>query len=136
MLQPEREFTGDDTVVIQTIWPAVIVQQQSNTLAMRHIIPRGPGAYELSWTFFGYADESAALTEKRVLQANLMGPAGFVSIDDSEVMAFTQRGVAAAPGESGIIEMDGRGWQAEERHAITESEIRAFYEYYRKIMEL
>ena len=51
-----------------------------------------------------------------------------MSIDDSEVMAFSQRGVAAAPDASGIIEMDGRGWKAEELHAITESEIRAFYE--------
>ena len=36
----------------------------------------------------------------------------------------------------GIIEMDGRGWKAEELHAITESEIRAFYAYYRQVMEL
>ena len=135
MLQPVKEF-ANYTICLMTVWPNLIVQQQSNTLAMRQLITKGPGAFELNWTFFGYASDDEEMTKRRLRQANLMGPAGFVSIDDSEVMAFTQRGVAAAPNESGIIEMDGRGWQAEELHAITESEIRAFYEYYRKIMEL
>jgi salicylate 5-hydroxylase large subunit len=76
------------------------------------------------------------MTKRRLRQANLMGPAGFVSVDDSEVMAFTQRGIEAATDASGIIEMDGRGWKAEELHALTESEIRAFYAYYRQVMEL
>ena len=135
MLQPVKEFENY-TICLMTVWPNLIVQQQSNTLAMRQLITKGPDAFELAWTFFGYVSDDEEMTKRRLRQANLMGPAGFVSIDDSEVMAFTQRGVAAAPGESGIVEMDGRSWQAEERHAITESEIRAFYEYYRKVMEL
>jgi salicylate 5-hydroxylase large subunit len=45
------------TVVMQTIWLNLIVQQQSNTLAMRQIVPRGPRLFELHWTFFGYADD-------------------------------------------------------------------------------
>jgi salicylate 5-hydroxylase large subunit len=135
MLQPEREYPGDDTVVIQTIWPAVIIQQQSNTLAVRHIIPRGPGAYELSWTFFGYADEPAALTEKRVMQANLMGPAGYVSIDDSEVVAFAQQGLAPYPDSTGVVEMDGKA-PNEADTLVSEGAVRAFYGHYRAVMGL
>jgi salicylate 5-hydroxylase large subunit len=135
MLQPVKEYERY-TICLMTVWPNLIVQQQSNTLALRQLITRGPGAFELSWTFFGYATDDEEMTRRRLRQANLMGPAGFVSIDDSEVMAFTQRGVAAAPDAAGIIEMDGRGWRQEESHAITESEIRGFYDYYRRIMEL
>lgn len=135
MLQPEREFPGADTVVIQTIWPAVIIQQQSNTLATRHIIPRGVGAYELAWTFFGYEDEPAALTEKRVLQANLMGPAGYVSIDDSEVVAFCQQGLAPYPQSSGFVEMDGKA-PNEADTLVSEGAVRAYYDYYRRVMSL
>jgi salicylate 5-hydroxylase large subunit len=124
------------TICLMTVWPNLIVQQQSNTLAMRQLITKGPGAFELAWTFFGYASDDEEMTKRRLRQANLMGPAGFVSVDDSEVMAFTQRGIEAAADASGIIEMDGRGWNAEELHAITESEIRAFYAYYRQVMEL
>ena len=57
-----REFPGDATVVMQTLWPNLIVQQQSNTLAMRQIVPRGPDAFDLHWTFFGYADDDEAMT--------------------------------------------------------------------------
>ena len=39
LLDPVREFPGDATVVMQTLWPNLIVQQQSNTLAMRQIVP-------------------------------------------------------------------------------------------------
>ena len=135
MLQPVREFTGPATVAIQTIWPSVVLQQQSNTLAMRHIIPRGPDAYELSWTFFGYAADDNAMTERRVMQANLMGPAGFVSIDDSEVIAFAQEGLAGYPDSKGVVEMDGRVAN-EADTLISEGALRGFYDYYRRVMEL
>jgi salicylate 5-hydroxylase large subunit len=122
------------TIVLMTIWPNLVMQQQSNTLAMRQVIPKGPGAFELAWTFFGYASDDAAMTQRRLRQANLMGPAGFVSIDDSEVMAFVQQGAGQTPDAAGVIEMDGSGWNAETLHAVTEGEIRAMYAHYRKVM--
>jgi len=135
MLMPEREF-AQYTIVLMTLWPNLIIQQQSNTLAMRQLVTRGPGHFELAWTFFGYENDDAAMLERRVRQANLMGPAGFVSVDDSEVMDFAQRGIAQSPEAFGVMEMDGRDWAVEEHHAISESMIRAFYSQYRKVMEL
>ena len=38
LIEALPEFPGDMTVVIQTIFPNVIVQQQSNTLAMRQLV--------------------------------------------------------------------------------------------------
>ena len=134
MLQPVREFS-EYTVVMTTLWPNLIIQQQSNTLAMRQLVLRGPSEFELAWTFFGYVDDDAAMRERRLRQANLMGPSGFVSADDSEVMKFSQAGVAPYPDEQGVLEMGGRGWQ-DEPHIVTEATIRAFYDYYRKVMEL
>lgn len=135
MLQPVREFQGPDTVVIHTIWPAVIIQQQSNTLAVRHVIPRGPDTYELAWTFFGYADDDAAMTERRLMQANLMGPAGYVSVDDSEVVAFAQDGLAPYATSAGVVEMDGREIK-EADTLVSEGAVRGFYAYYRRVMGL
>jgi salicylate 5-hydroxylase large subunit len=135
MLDPVREFPGADTVVIHTIWPGVIIQQQSNTLAVRHVIPRGPGAYDLAWTFFGYADDDAAMTERRLMQANLMGPAGFVSVDDSEVVAFAQDGLAPYDASLGVVEMDGRSVN-EADTLVSEGAVRGFYDYYRRVMGL
>ncbi len=108
LIDPVREYPGQETVVMQTLWPNLIVQQQSNTLAMRQLIPRGPEAFELAWTFFGYADDTEEMHLRRLRQANLMGPAGLVSVDDNEVMKLSQDGISPYPDVDGILEMGGR----------------------------
>jgi salicylate 5-hydroxylase large subunit len=133
LLNPVREFAGAATVVMQTLWPNLIVQQQSNTLAMRHIVPRGPHAFDLMWTFFGYANDAPEMTERRLRQANLMGPSGYVSIDDGEVMQFSQEGISLFDDVSGVLEMGGRETH-DEGHMVTEAAIRAFYQHYRDVM--
>lgn len=135
LLTPVKEYPGDATVVMQTLWPNLIVQQQSNTLAMRQLVTRGPESFELAWTFFGYQDDSEEMTKIRLRQANLMGPSGLVSIDDSEVMQFSQDGISPYPESAGVLEMGGGG-REDQDHIVTESPIRAFYDYYRKVMEL
>jgi salicylate 5-hydroxylase large subunit len=135
LLQPQREFPGRETLAIQPIWPNLIVQRQSNTLAMRQIVTRGPGAFELHWTFFGYADDDEAMTTRRLRQANLMGPAGYVSVDDTEVIQMTQRGVAPYPNAQGVLELGGSGVESAD-YTVTESTVRAFHKMYREIMEL
>jgi salicylate 5-hydroxylase large subunit len=135
MLQPVREFP-EYTVVMTTLWPNLIIQQQSNTLATRQLIPKGPEAFELAWTFFGYKGEPEDMRRRRIRQANLMGPAGFVSVDDSEVIKFAQNSMHAFPYANGVMEMGGRDWQESESHMVTEGAIRSFYDYYRRVMEL
>ena len=139
LLDPVKEFPGDATVVMQTIWPNLIVQQQSNTLALRQIQPRGPEAFELAWTFFGYADDDAAMTTRRLRQANLMSSAGLVSADDSEVIKMAQDGVRPYASDyssaKGVLLLGGRG-REDENHMVTEAAIRAFYAHYREVMGL
>jgi salicylate 5-hydroxylase large subunit len=142
LLDPVREFPGEATVVMQTLWPNIIIQQQSNTLAMRQLVPRGPELFDLMWTFFGFANDTPEMIQRRLRQANLMGPAGLVSIDDGEVMEYSQQGVRQRPGSAGmlepggagILEMDGRG-TGDQDHMVTEAAIRAFYKHYREVME-
>jgi salicylate 5-hydroxylase large subunit len=134
ILDPVREYP-EYTVVMGTYWPNLIVQQQSNTLAMRQLVTKGPDAFELAWTFFGYADDTPEMRQRRLRQANLMGPAGYVSADDSEIMKFSQEGIGPSPEAVGVMEMGGRDWQ-DEPHMVTEGAIRAFYDYYRKVMAL
>ena len=134
LLETRSEY-AEYTNTMQSVWPNVILQQQSNTLATRQIITRGVGEFELVWTFFGYADDSAEITRLRLRQANLMGPAGFVAVDDSEVMKYLQAGIDPCPDASTVLEMGGRDWH-DESHIITETGIRAFYSHYRKVMDL
>jgi salicylate 5-hydroxylase large subunit len=135
LLDPVPEFPGAATVVMQTVWPNLIVQQQSNTLATRQLVTRGPDSFDLHWTFFGYADDDPAMTARRLRQANLMGPAGLVSVDDSEMMEFSQRGVSSDPRAAAVVELGGRD-VADTPHMITEAAVRGFYRYYREVMDL
>ena len=133
LLANRKEFKDENTVVMQTIFPNLIVQQQTNTLALRQIVTKGPESFELVWDFFGYEDDDEVMTGYRLKQANLMGPSGLVSIDDAEAMEMAQRGCARHEDESAVMEMGGREW-LDEDHMVTETAIRGFYNYYRQLM--
>jgi salicylate 5-hydroxylase large subunit len=135
LLDVVREFPGDATLVMQTLSPSLVIQQQSNTLAVRQVAPKGIGAHELHWTFFGYEDDDEEMTTRRLRQANLMGPAGFVSLDDGEVLGLVQTGISTAPNERSVLEMGGHAVDDTD-HVVTEAAIRAFYQYYRDALGL
>ena len=85
-----------------------ILQQQVNSVPTRQILPDGHGAFDFVWTHFGFADDSAEMTQRRLRQANLFGPAGFVSADDGEVIEFSQRGFEQKPDHRTLVELGGR----------------------------
>ena len=122
------------TVTMITLFPSLIIQQQVNSLSTRHIVPRGVGEFDFVWTHFGFADDTPEMTQRRLRQANLFGPAGFVSADDGEVIEFSQRGFEQA-GDSGstLCELGGTGIDGAE-HMVTETLIRSMYAYWRKVM--
>ncbi len=96
-----------------TLFPSLIIQQQVNSLSTRHIVPRGDGEFDFVWTHFGFADDTPEMTRRRLRQANLFGPAGFVSADDGEVIAFSRTvsgsgARAAAPCASSTAPAPGR----------------------------
>jgi salicylate 5-hydroxylase large subunit len=86
------------------------------------------------WTHFGFADDSAEMTRRRLRQANLFGPAGFVSADDGEVIEFAQQAFQANPQARTYSELDGRDVRPTD-HMVTETLIRGMYGYWRKVMQ-
>lgn len=122
------------TVTMITLFPSLIIQQQVNSLSTRHIVPRGQGEFDFVWTHFGFADDTPEMTRRRLRQANLFGPAGFVSADDGEVIEFSQAGFAQW-GESGetLCELGGTGTEMTE-HMVTETLIRSMYGYWKRVM--
>jgi salicylate 5-hydroxylase large subunit len=120
---------------MMTLFPSLIVQQQINSVSTRHIQPKGPGAFDFVWTHFGYDDDSDELTARRLRQANLFGPAGYVSADDGEVIEFAQSGIASHADFHTVCDMDGRDARAETPHMVTEALIRGMYRYWRKVMQ-
>jgi salicylate 5-hydroxylase large subunit len=130
-----KEYEDDITIQIQTIFPDLVLQQQGNSLQMRYIIPRGPLEFELQWMYFGYEDDTEEITLRRLRQANLTGPSGFVSIDDTEVLEYSGAGSRPNPAAAAVLELGGReGAAPDDGNMVTEGPIRGFYEYYRRVM--
>jgi salicylate 5-hydroxylase large subunit len=74
------------------------------------------------------------MVQRRLLQANLFGPAGFVSADDGEVIEWSQEGFGRDPAAQSLVEMGGRGTDDSD-HMVTETLIRGMYAYWRRVME-
>ena len=134
VVKPVDEF-GDSSMINYSVFPAVFFQQHGNSLAVRHIIPKSESATELAWTHYGYADDDEAMRRRRLIQANLMGPAGYVAVDDSEVLAQLGTVARSAPDSVQVIEMGGRDTATQDT-MVTETLIRNFYRFYREQMGL
>jgi salicylate 5-hydroxylase large subunit len=131
---PEAWWNGP-TAVMTTLFPSVILQQQVNSVSTRHIQPRGNGEFDFVWTHFGYEDDTPEMTERRLRQSNLFGPAGFVSADDGEVIELSQKGFEQKPEHRALAELGGRD-VGDTDHMVTETLIRGMYAYWRKVMGL
>ena len=121
------------TVQILGVFPGLVLQQIMNSLAVRQVLPKGVGRTELLWTAFGYASDDERMTDLRVRQANFIGPAGYISMEDGAATAFVQRGVQGAPGSASFIEMGGREVASDESR-ITETAVRGLWQAYRRHM--
>ncbi len=126
---------GEPSVVMMTLFPTLIIQQQVNSLSTRHIQPVAPGVFDFVWTHFGFADDGEDMTRRRLRQANLFGPAGFVSADDGEVIECVQQAFAANGQARTLSELDGRDVKNTD-HMVTETLIRGMYSYWRGVMGL
>ncbi|AIO83256.1 aromatic-ring-hydroxylating dioxygenase, alpha subunit [Burkholderia pseudomallei] len=127
------EYDEDTTNHIQPIFPQLVIQQIHNTLVARQLLPKGPKNFELIFHFFGYADDTPELRNLRIKQANLVGPAGYISMEDTEATELVQRGTVRDANAASVIEM-ARGNPDQQDTAITESLIRRFWVGYQQLM--
>lgn len=130
-----REFDSPWSVTMQTIWPNLIVQRELNTLGVRHIVPNGPHSMVMMWTMFGYEDDTEEMTQHRLRQGNLMGPSGFLGLEDNEAIKFMQEGVRRSTTDRGILKLGG-ATEGTTQSLIDEAAIRAMYRHYREAMGL
>jgi anthranilate 1,2-dioxygenase large subunit len=136
VLQFRREFDDSVALQIQSLFPSVVLQQIQNTLATRQIVPRGPAETELVWTYFGYQDDSAEMRRHRLRNINLVGPAGFISMEDGEAVELCQQGTAGAGEWRSLIEMGGHDVADDiSPMGMDEHAVRGFWKGYFAMME-
>lgn len=128
------EFDSPWSVTMATIWPNLIVQREMNTLGIRHIVPTGPNEFIMKWTMFGFEGDDEEMTRHRLRQGNLMGPAGFLGLEDNEAIKFVQDGMLGVPGGEHLVKLDPGTEAGTADTLISEAAIRAMYRHWRDAM--
>jgi anthranilate 1,2-dioxygenase large subunit len=127
------EYGDQISVQILTVFPNMVLQQVRNTIAVRVIRPRGVDRTELDWVHLGFDSDDEAMRERRLRQGNLIGAAGYISMEDGCVGGFVQRALQYNDGESGVVMMGGHEAQSQDFRA-SEAAIRGFWKQYRTMM--
>lgn len=135
MIQGRDEFGDGVTLQILAVFPCFIVQQIQNSLAVRQLVPRGLNETELLWTHFGFEDDDEDMLLLRTKQGNLVGPGGYISMEDGAVGNFVQRALPGAERDCSVVEMGGRDTKSQDTRA-TESPLRGFWKVYREHMRI
>jgi anthranilate 1,2-dioxygenase large subunit len=130
------EFDSPWSVTMATIWPNLIVQREMNTLGIRQLTPTGPNEFIMKWTMFGFEGDSEEMIRHRLRQGNLMGPAGFLGLEDNEAIKFVQDGMLHAPGGEHLVALNPTVPFGTSETLISESAIRAMYRHWREVMAL
>jgi anthranilate 1,2-dioxygenase large subunit len=135
LLQGFDEYHDGVTLQILSVFPTFVLQQIQNAIAVRQIVPRAIDKTDLNWTYLGFADDTPEQRLTRLKQNNLVGPAGYISMEDGCVGGFVQRGIAGASEEEAILEMGGSQAQSSESR-VTEASVRGFWKAYRNNMDM
>ncbi len=130
-----RDEVGDHLAAdLMRLFPNSIFQRLCNSLATRQVRPRAHDEFDIHWTYFGYADDDEDLQRRRLKQANIVGAAGFSSMEDGEACRLVQVGVQGSRAAQSVIEMGGLGPIEDQETTITEVLVRGFWLNYCEMM--
>jgi len=132
VIESVDEYGDQVSVQILTMFPNMVVQQVRNTIAVRVIRPRGVDKTELDWVHLGFDDDDDTMVERRLRQANLIGAAGYISMEDGCVGGFVQRALQYNDDGEGVVMMGGHEAQSQTFRA-SEAAIRGFWKKYRAL---
>lgn len=130
------EFEDGVSLAICSVFPNLTVHQISNSLGVRQLRPVGVDEFEILFTLFGYQDDSAEMIEHRLLQANFVGPAGLVSMEDAEAIEIAHRATSPEWEACSVVEMGGGGELSDQLHRVTDVPVRGFWSYYAELMRI
>jgi phenylpropionate dioxygenase-like ring-hydroxylating dioxygenase large terminal subunit len=133
LLEQVDELGDHVSIQILSLFPGFVLHQIRNSLAARQVVPKGVDRTELHWTLFGFEDDDEAMQRRRLMQANLVGPAGYISMEDGAATGFVQRGIAGSPERASVIEMGGSTIGSGDSR-ITETAVRGLWQAWRRHM--
>lgn len=93
--------------LLVTPWPLGAVMNHLDVINVRLANPVDPARTEVHYAYFAHADDDPDMVRHRLRQSsNLIGPSGFISLEDGAVFARVQRGLHSRPDTTRYV----RGW--------------------------
>tara|TARA_Y100001936_G_C16093261_1_gene688719 strand:+ start:3028 stop:4254 length:1227 start_codon:yes stop_codon:yes gene_type:complete len=135
LLQSWPEFDCGTTLAIQSLFPNFSIQQLSNVITLRLIVPKGPHKSELTWWVLGAVEDTPEQRAMRIRQCNLVGPGGYIAMEDGAVVGWVRRGVKGAPDERSVLAMGGRDIERKSESRCNELAVRGFWQGWHGLME-
>jgi anthranilate 1,2-dioxygenase large subunit len=129
-----RERADPLNLAVTSVFPGAVFVQISNSLAVRQIRPRGVDEVEIFQTMLGYEDDSPEMMLHRLRQANLVGPAGLVSMEDGEAIEIAHRASRPETDGATVIELGGAGVISDRDYRVTDVPLRGFWSYYAELL--
>jgi anthranilate 1,2-dioxygenase large subunit len=133
IIESVDEYGDGVSVQILTLFPGMILQQIRNSIAVRAIHPKGVDKTELEWIHLGFDGDDEAMTERRVRQGNLVGAAGYISMEDGCIGGFVQRALQYNDDDSGVVMLGGHE-ASSQPFRVSEAAIRGFWKKYRALL--
>jgi anthranilate 1,2-dioxygenase large subunit len=134
MLEVPLDLQDNYKTTLLSMFPTLIVAQVDNTYAIRHLRPKGIDAVELHITYLGFEGDTEQQLHDRMLQVNLIGPAGYISMEDGEALRLVQAGLSKKHHEHSVLEMGGVGDLHDTDYLSQEISIRGFWKHYHQLM--
>lgn len=135
MLNVPLDLQDNYKTTLLSMFPTLVVAQVDNTYAIRHLRPKGPDAVELHITYLGFEGDTPEDLHNRLLQVNLIGPAGYISMEDGEALRLVQLGLKSRGGDYSVLQMGGVGALQDTDYLSQEISIRGFWKHYHHLMK-
>lgn len=127
------ETRGEDRRArVVALRPTYVITKHVDTVNVRFVRPLGVDRTEVSYAFFGHESDTAEYERHRVRQAsNLLGPSGFITIEDAAVFNRQQKTAS-----DGLLARFVKGVDGGPEDATQNDEIgnTVGWAYYRKVM--
>lgn len=85
---------GVATSAAVIMYPTFVITKHLDVLNLRFVTPLGHDQIEVSYAYFAHQDDSEAVLKHRIRQSsNLLGPTGFISMEDAAIFHRSQIGM-------------------------------------------
>ncbi len=134
LLETWPEYDCGTTLAIQSIFPNFSIQQLSNVITVRLLLPNGPDKSVLTWWILGAVDDTQEQRAMRLRQSNLVGPGGYIAMEDGAVVGWVRRGIAGAEERNSVLAMGGRDVERDSDSRCNELSVRGFWQGWHGLM--